>query len=110
MVVGVPRTGTTSDSYGSNLIEMAVLPLQFSVGEDADSLEVYGVETFGIPLDEDLRPGQEIKVTAAMGDEGETTFTAFNRCDTEIELRYYRHGRILHDVPRPLLPGAPVTA
>ncbi|MFB6099468.1 MAG: aconitate hydratase AcnA, partial [Salinibacter sp.] len=96
--------------HRSNLIGMGVLPLQFADGEDADSLGLDGTETYDIPVDEDLAPGQEIEVTATAEDGETTTFTAINRCDTEIEVRYYRHGGILHYVLRDTLRDAPVAA
>ena len=79
---------------------MGVLPLQFADVEDADSLGLDGTETFDIPVDNDLEPGQEIDVTAAAGDGTETTFTVINRCGTPIEVDYYRNGGILHYVLR----------
>jgi aconitate hydratase len=86
--------------HRSNLIGMGVLPLQFASGEDADSLGLDGTETFDIPVDNDLEPGQEIEVTATAEDGTETTFTTINRCDTPIEVDYYRNGGILHYVLR----------
>jgi len=97
-------------AYPDPLVGMGVLPLQFADGEDADSLGLDGTESFDIPLDEDLEPGQEINVTATAEDGTETTFTAINRCNTEIEVRYYRHGCVLHYVLRDTLHDAPVTA
>jgi aconitate hydratase len=96
--------------HRSNLIGMGVLPLQFADGEDADSLGLDGTETFDIPVDDDLAPGQEIEVTATAEDGTTTTFTTINRCDTPIEVRYYRHGGILHYVLRETLREAPVSA
>ena len=96
--------------HRSNLIGMGVLPLQFADGADADSLGLDGTETFDIPLDEDLAPGQEIAVTATAEDGTATTFPTIARCDTPVEVRYYRHGGILHYVLRETLREAPVTA
>jgi Aconitase A len=89
---------------------MGVLPLQFADGADADSLRLDGTETFDIPLDEDLAPGQEIAVTATAEGGTATTFSTIARCDTPVEVRYYRHGGILHYVLRETLREAPVTA
>ena len=96
--------------HRSNLIGMGVLPLQFADGEDADSLGLDGTETFDIPVDDDLEPGQEIKVTATAEDGTTTTFITINRCDTPIEVRYYRNGGILHYVLRDLVRGETVAA
>ena len=103
-----------ADSYErihrSNLIGMGVLPLQFKEGDSADSLGLDGTETFDIPLDNDLEAGQEVEVTATKDDGTEITFEAINRCDTDIEVEYFRHGGILHYVLRDFLRGAPVAA
>ncbi len=96
--------------HRSNLIGMGVLPLQFTDGEDADSLGLDGTETFDIPIDTDLEPGQEIEVTATAENGTETTFTTVNRCDTPIEVEYYRHGGILHYVLRDFVREEPVAA
>ena len=89
--------------HRSNLIGMGVLPLQFADGEDADALGLDGTETFDIPVPDDLAPGQEITVTAAAEDGTETAFTTITRCDTPIEVEYYRNGGILHYVLRDVI-------
>ena len=96
--------------HRSNLIGMGVLPLQFADGADADSLGLDGTETFDIPVGDDLAPGEEITVTATAEDGTETTFTTINRCDTPIEVEYYRNGGILHYVLRRFLRNARVEA
>jgi aconitate hydratase len=96
--------------HRSNLIGMGVLPLQFADGQDADTLGLDGTETFDIPVPDDLSPGQEIEVTATAGDGTETTFTTINRCDTPIEVEYYRHGGILHYVLRDVVTRSMETA
>ena len=89
--------------HRSNLIGMGVLPLQFADGEDADALGLDGTETFDIPVPDDLAPGQEITVTATAEDGTETAFTTITRCDTPIEVEYYRNGGILHYVLRDVI-------
>jgi aconitate hydratase len=96
--------------HRSNLIGMGVLPLQFQDGEGPDELGLDGTESFDIPLDNDLKPGQEIEVTATKTDGTEITFTAINRCDTDIEVEYFRHGGILHYVLRDFLNRSMATA
>ncbi len=96
--------------HRSNLIGMGVLPLQFQDGEGPDTLGLDGTETFDIPLDNDLKPGQAVEVTATKTDGTEVTFTAINRCDTDIEVEYFRHGGILHYVLRDYLSQSPVAA
>jgi len=91
--------------HRTNLIGMGVLPLQFKDGESAESLGLDGTETFDIPIDDDLQAGQEVEVTATKEDGTEITFTTLNRCDTDIEVRYFRNGGILHYVLREFLSG-----
>jgi aconitate hydratase len=112
LLLGVEATIVKSYEriHRSNLIGMGVLPLQFQDGEGPDELGLAGTETFDIPLDNDLEPGQEIEVTATKTDGSTVTFTAINRCDTPIEVEYYRHGGILHYVLRDFLDRSMATA
>ncbi|PEN09504.1 aconitate hydratase AcnA [Longimonas halophila] len=96
--------------HRSNLIGMGVLPLQYKDGDTAESLGLDGTETFDIPLNDDLEAGQDVEVIATKEDGTEVRFTAVNRCDTPIEVEYYRHGGILHYVLRDYLSNAPVAA
>ena len=89
--------------HRSNLIGMGVLPLQFMEGEGPEELGLDGTEAFDIPIDNSLSAGDEIKVTATKSDGSEITFRALNRCDTPIEVDYFRHGGILHYVLRDFL-------
>tara|TARA_R110000851_G_scaffold86648_3_gene188501 strand:+ start:283951 stop:286665 length:2715 start_codon:yes stop_codon:yes gene_type:complete len=85
--------------HRSNLVGMGVLPLQFSDGEDADSLGLDGTEHFDIPaIDADQR---ELSVTAT-GERGTRTFSVTVRIDTPNEFDYFRNGGILHYVLRKL--------
>lgn len=93
--------------HRSNLIGMGVLPLQFDEGENAGSLGLDGSETFElVGLDENLKPGQRVrlKVTRTDGGTAESGLTV--RIDTAIEMEYYRHGGILTYVLRSLLNDA----
>ncbi len=105
---------TIVDSYErihrSNLIGMGVLPLQFKPGENADTLGLTGEETFDIPIGNELKPRQEIEVTATRPDGSTLTFTTIARLDTPIEVDYYRHGGILHYVLRDFLSRSAVDA
>ena len=87
--------------HRSNLIGMGVLPLQFKEGENAETLELTGKETFDIV---GLDGGAAKTVTVvARGEGGKTReFQARLRIDTPKELDYYRHGGILHYVLRQL--------
>jgi aconitate hydratase len=86
--------------HRSNLIGMGVLPLTFQPGQDAGSLGLQGDETFSIAVDDDLRPRQEVSVTAERADGSKVKFTTVCRADTPVEVEYYRNGGILHTVLR----------
>ena len=89
--------------HRSNLIGMGVLPLQFTNGENADSLGLTGTETYDIEGLSELSPGAELTVRA-MGDDGETKeFKAKARVDSPVEVEYLRNGGILQTVLRQLL-------
>jgi len=88
--------------HRSNLIGMGVLPLQFREGEDRDVFELDGTETFDIALNDDLKAGQAVEVTARDADGNEKHFVTTCRIDTPVEVDYYRNGGILHAVLRQL--------
>ena len=86
--------------HRSNLIGMGVLPLQFTNGDNAQTLGLKGDETFSITGVTALNDGQIPKeVTVKAGDK---TFTAKVRIDTPGEADYYRHGGIMQYVLRQL--------
>ncbi len=89
--------------HRSNLIGMGVLPLQFTGGDNAESLGLDGTETFDILGLSGLEPGKEITVKARTGDGEEQEFTAIARVDSPVEVEYLRNGGILHTVLRELL-------
>jgi aconitate hydratase len=88
--------------HRSNLVGMGVLPLQFSTGQNADSLKLTGEEVFEISgirdLVEHFAAGSRVKVRA-----GKTEFDALVRIDTPQEALYYANGGILQYVLRQLL-------
>src|ERR1700689_2315832 len=87
--------------HRSNLIGMGVLPLQFKDGENAETLELTGKETFDI-VGLDRGAAKTVRVVAH-GEGGKMReFEARLRIDTPKELDYYRHGGILHYVLRQL--------
>ncbi len=88
--------------HRSNLIGMGVLPLQFTPGENADSLGLTGKETYDIEGLADLTPGAKLTVRA-MDEEGEKEFKAKARVDSPVEIEYLRNGGILQTVLRQLL-------
>jgi len=89
--------------HRSNLVGMGVLPLQFEEGDSTDSLGLDGSEEFTIHVDDDLKPRQEVKVEAKKANGDVVTFNTIARVDTPVEVDYYRHGGILHNVLRDYL-------
>jgi len=87
--------------HRSNLIGMGVLPLQFLEGQDAESLELTGTETFDIKGQTDPN-AKTVKVTATTVGGHTSTFEALVRIDTPKERDYYENGGILHYVLRQL--------
>ncbi|KKB99387.1 aconitate hydratase AcnA [Mycolicibacter arupensis] len=95
--------------HRSNLIGMGVIPLQFPVGESAQSLGLDGTETFDIVGIEELNAGKTpktVKVTATKETGEKVTFDAVVRIDTPGEADYYRNGGILQYVLRNMLKSA----
>ncbi|MFP5371954.1 MAG: aconitate hydratase, partial [Actinomycetes bacterium] len=85
--------------HRSNLIGMGVLPLQYSDGENAESLGLTGRETFTI---EGIAGAESIpRQLTVRADDKEFAVTV--RIDTPGEQAYYRHGGIMPFVLRSLL-------
>ena len=88
--------------HRSNLVGMGILPLQFVVGESADSLKLSGDEVIEITgirdMIEKFSSGQQVTVKA-----GDKSFKALVRIDTPQEALYYANGGILQYVLRQLL-------
>ena len=97
--------------HRSNLIGMGVVPLQFPVGETADSFGLDGTEVVSITGIEELNSGttpRTVRVVAAPSEQsapGKATveFDAVVRIDTPGEADYYRNGGILQYVLRSLV-------
>jgi aconitate hydratase len=93
--------------HRSNLVGMGILPLQFLLGENADTLRLTGEEVFEISgirqLVENFSSGRKITVRAKGARSAE--FQAVVRIDTPQEALYYANGGILQYVLRQLLAG-----
>ncbi len=96
--------------HRSNLVGMGVLPLVFKPDENLATFGLDGTETFSIPVGDDLKPQQDIEVTATKDDGEAVTFTAECAITTPIEVEYYRHGGILNYVLRDFLNASLETA
>ena len=86
--------------HRSNLIGMGVVPLCFKDGQSAETLGLDGSETFSIEIDDQVKPRQDIKVTATKSDGTNVDFSTSCRLDTPVEVTYYRNGGILQTVLR----------
>ena len=93
--------------HRSNLVGMGVLPLQYLAGQNADTLELRGDETYSVTLGDDLRPRQLLEVSVTGEDGVARSFQARCRIDTPVEIDYYRNGGILQTVLMQLLRGEP---
>lgn len=91
--------------HRSNLIGMGVLPLQYTEGQNAETLGLSGEESFTITgvtgLNEGYTP-KTMHVRAVAGDGTETHFDAVVRIDTPGERSYYLNGGIMPFVLRQL--------
>jgi aconitate hydratase len=89
--------------HRSNLVGMGVLPLQFANDQSWQSLGITGRETFDVlGIDNDVHPGQTVKVNATREDGSTFEFDAIVRLDSAVDVDYYRNGGILQTVLRQL--------
>ncbi len=86
--------------HRSNLIGMGVLPVQYTGGENAESLGLDGSESFTIRALDDITAGKELAVEVNGGDKD---FKVVARVDSPVEVEYLHNGGILQTVLRELL-------
>ena len=90
-----------------NLVGMGVLPLQFKDGENRQSLNIEGAETFDITgISDGITPRQDVSCTIHYADGSSKDITLLCRIDTLDEVEYHRHGGILQYVLRNLMKAA----
>jgi aconitate hydratase len=89
--------------HRSNLVGMGVLPLTFKAGDNAQTLGLDGTETFDVAITDNVKPRQEIAVTATKPNGQKVVFHTLCRIDTPVEVEYYRHGGILNTVLRHMI-------
>jgi aconitate hydratase len=89
--------------HRSNLVGMGVLPLVYKKGQTRATVGLSGEEIFDIQIPADIKPLQEIKVTARKPDGSKIEFATTCRIDTPIEIEYYKNGGILQTVLRNIL-------
>ncbi|KAA0257956.1 aconitate hydratase AcnA [Deferribacter autotrophicus] len=86
--------------HRSNLIGMGVLPIQFLPGDNYEKLGIKGDETISIIGINNLYPQKKVKIVAEKPDKNRIEFECVVRLDTEIEVKYFKHGGILPYVLR----------
>lgn len=84
--------------HRSNLVGMGIVPLQFMPGQNCESLQLDGTETFDIDLS-DLEPKCSVRVTAYK-DGKKLEFDTLCRVDVPAEVDYIANGGILQYVLR----------
>ena len=90
--------------HRSNLVGMGILPLQFTEGENKESLGLTGKEVYDIEgIEQGLKPHQEVTVKATREDGSTFSFKTKARLDSPIDVTYYENGGILLTVLRKLL-------
>ena len=89
--------------HRSNLVGMGVLPLMFQDGESAESLGLDGSERYTITGIEHITPGGLLTARAIHANDRETTFTVVVRLNSDVEVKYFRHGGILPFVLRKII-------
>jgi aconitate hydratase len=93
--------------HRSNLIGMGVLPLQFKDGDNRESLNLTGKETFDVlGLEGEIKPQQDIILNIHYPDGSTKDVTLLCRIDTLDEAEYYKNGGILHYVLRSIAKSA----
>ncbi|NOZ43485.1 MAG: aconitate hydratase AcnA, partial [Alphaproteobacteria bacterium] len=79
--------------HRSNLVGMGVLPLQFKDGDDRNSLNFVGTETFDITgIKDGISPGQDVAVKITYADGTTKEITMLCRIDPANEVDYYANG------------------
>lgn len=76
--------------HRSNLAMMGIVPLQFLPGENYESMNLTGLETYSIiGLNEPLIPFQKVRVEAIKPNGSRTSFQTVLRLDTRMEIELY---------------------
>jgi aconitate hydratase len=90
--------------HRSNLVQMGVLPLQFTEGQTRESLGLTGEESYSLcGVRAAVTTGSNVQVIVAGADGKVIEFAAKVRIDTPQEAEYYRNGGILPYVLRQLM-------
>lgn len=84
--------------HRSNLAGMGILPLQFSAGQNAETLELNGEETFSLHVAVPMQPKMPLKLRIERLNGEALDIDVVCRIDTEDEVAYYQSGGILNYV------------
>ena len=84
--------------HRSNLAGMGILPLQFSAGQNAETLGLNGEETFSLEVAASLQPKMPLKLRIERLNGEALAIDVLCRIDTEDEVAYYLSGGILNYV------------
>jgi len=95
--------------HRSNLVGMGILPLQLMPGENVQTLNLDGGESFDILNLENITPNAELRVIVHRKSGTDSEFTAIARLDSSVEMDYYRNGGILQFVLRNFIRNNKVT-
>ncbi|XP_075993886.1 iron-responsive element-binding protein 2 [Genypterus blacodes] len=85
--------------HKNQLVGMGIMPLQFLSGQNADSLELKGTESFTVSVPDILSPRQQLTVKIGEG----KSFFVTALFDTEMDVTLFQHGGLLRYVARTLL-------
>jgi aconitate hydratase len=89
--------------HRSNLVGMGILPLEFTRGENLQSLGLTGRESFTIKGIDAIKPGQSVEVETVADNGQKTAFKTHSRADNDTEVGYLHHGGVLPQVLRELI-------
>ena len=85
--------------HRSNLVMMGVLPLQFMNGESYETLNLNGLETYSVlDLEQQLHPGQNIRVKVEKADGSSIILKTVLRLDTSMEIDIYSRKGIFKSI------------
>lgn len=105
LLLGVKAVITESFEriHRSNLIGMGIIPLQFKQGENRQTLQLTGIETIDVDINNHMKPGQDVKAVIHYKDGKAREIFLHSRIDTQNELDYYYNEGILQYVLRKML-------
>lgn len=89
--------------HRNNLVGMGVLPLVFAKGENAETLNLDGSETFTITGMEEMTPRKKLQVEALKEDGSILSFEVTSRLDTDVDVEYFENDGILPCVLRKMM-------